>query len=104
MKQITISLEELTNDNGDGGLEIIIPGSIGGREAHDDCPIFIEYYEGKIHVRIWDLTEEPIDIPLNDISELLKIRRFELKEMPMYINHENECIREVAEERLKTGE
>jgi hypothetical protein len=64
MKQITVTAQELNNDEGNGGLEVIIPGAEGNPEEEFDCPLFVEYYKGKLRVVIWDGSSEPQIIPI----------------------------------------
>jgi hypothetical protein len=66
-KQILITPEELDNNGGEGGLEIIIPGTKTSPEDDptNPCPVFIEYYEGKIRVHIWTGNSDPQTIVLN---------------------------------------
>ena len=64
MIQIHITEHELENTNGSGGLEIIIPGTIGNPQETLACPVFIEKYEGKIRVVVWNGDQDPTIIPL----------------------------------------
>ena len=47
---IIVTLKELDNNEGSGGLEIAIPGTLGDPTADpkNPIPVFIEYYEGKL--------------------------------------------------------
>lgn len=66
--QITITAKELNNDNGDGGLEVIIPGAEGNPEETIDCPIFVEYYNKELRVVIWDGNSDPQIIPIKNFK------------------------------------
>lgn len=68
-KQLEISLEDLNNDNGSGGLEIIIPGVIGNPQDANNSPIFIEYYKGELRIAIWDNTQDPQIIPIKHLKK-----------------------------------
>jgi hypothetical protein len=63
-----ISRKDLKNDEGSGGLEIYIPGVLGDPSDGSDvpCSVFIEEYEGKVWVRIWDGKQDPTSICLTD--------------------------------------
>ena len=56
MIRLELSLKDLDNNSGNGGLEIAIPGTVGDPTADpkNPIPIFIEYYEGKLRVLIWN--------------------------------------------------
>lgn len=60
MKQITVTLKELDNQSGSGGLEIIIPEAKGNPadDPKKPIPVFIEYYDKKLQVHIWDGTSQ----------------------------------------------
>ena len=64
MKKIILTQENLENTNGEGGVEIHIPGAIGNPTDTNNCPIFIEKYEGEIRVCIWNGEEDPTIIPI----------------------------------------
>jgi hypothetical protein len=66
--QLHLTKKELDNNSGSGGLEIYIPSVIASPTDAPDkkCPIFIEYYEGQIHVRVWDGKEDPTTITLTN--------------------------------------
>ena len=69
MVQVTITSKELNNDNGGGGLEVIIPGAEGDPTAGDlNCPLFVEYYNGELRVVIWDGSDEPQIIPIKNFK------------------------------------
>ena len=61
MIQLQLSLKDLDNNEGSGGLEIAIPGTVGDPTAdpRNPIPIFIEYYEGKLRVLIWNGNQDP---------------------------------------------
>ena len=65
-KQVSLTLEDLKNDNGEGGLEIIIPGTKTSPEDDPDnpCPVFIEYYKGQLRVHVWTGNSDPQTINL----------------------------------------
>ena len=58
---ISVTLKDLDNNQGSGGLEITIPGTLGDPTADSKKPIlvFIEYYEGKLRVLIWNGDPDP---------------------------------------------
>ena len=58
---LNVSLKELDNNGGNGGLEIVIPGTVGDPTADpkNPIPVFIEYYEGKLRVLIWNGDQDP---------------------------------------------
>lgn len=59
--QIIVNKKVLENSNSDGGLEIIIDGVKGDAagDPSNPCPIFIEYYKGEYRVLIWNNTQDP---------------------------------------------
>lgn len=59
-RKITISKEELDNNQGGGGLEIRIPGFKNNPAAINDGQIFIEFYQGKISVHVWYGEQDPV--------------------------------------------
>ena len=63
--QLRLTKEELNK-----GLEISIPGVLANPtdEPGKECPIFIEYYEGKVRVHVWDRKENPTTIILTNRS------------------------------------
>ena len=65
MITISVTEKELNNDNGNGGVEIHIPGTSANPTDVSKCPIFIEQYKGQIRVAIWNGSEKPQIIPLN---------------------------------------
>ena len=54
--QLRITKEDINNNHGNGGLEISILGVVGNptEDPGKECPIFIEYYKGKVLVHVWD--------------------------------------------------
>lgn len=61
VKQVRVSLKDLNNDEGSGGLEIIIPEALGDPmgDPSNSIPIFIEYYKGDLRVLIWNGEQDP---------------------------------------------
>lgn len=59
--QVKVNKKILDNNQGGGGLEIIIDGVKGDPtcDPKNPCPIFIEYYKGEIRVLIWNNTQDP---------------------------------------------
>ena len=56
--QLKISQHELDNSQGSGGLEIVIEGCTGDpMEKKPGTSVFIENYEGKVQVHVWDGTQ-----------------------------------------------
>jgi hypothetical protein len=69
MFTLKVSAKSLNNDNGGGGLEIIIPGATGNPEDGDlNCPVFIEHYHGELRVIIWDGSPEPTIVPIKNYN------------------------------------
>jgi hypothetical protein len=70
--QLRLTKEDLNNnqDKSSGGLEISIPGVLANPTdaPGKECPIFIEYYEGKVLVHVWDGKEDPTTITLTNRS------------------------------------
>jgi hypothetical protein len=66
--QLRLTKENLDNHDGNGGLEISIPGlqELPGSIYGKECPIFIEYYEGKVLIHVWDGKEDPTTITLTN--------------------------------------
>jgi cadmium resistance protein CadD (predicted permease) len=63
--QIKLDKKDLMN-----GVEIVIPGTIGNPADPIDvnCPIYIELYEGKILVHIWNGDQDPVTTELKTKS------------------------------------
>jgi hypothetical protein len=62
VKSIKVTLKELDNNEGSGGLEIYIPGTVGDPSADDPknaLPIFIEYYKGELRLLLWNGDSDP---------------------------------------------
>lgn len=56
--QLKLTKKELDNNNGSGGLEIKVAGYTGDpQEISPGTAVFIEYYEGKLQVHVWDGTQ-----------------------------------------------
>lgn len=68
MRQIRTSINELDNNNGSGGIEILIPGALGNPNDVIPTPIFLEYYEGKVMLRVWNGKDDP------DVSIEIKLK------------------------------
>ena len=62
--------KNLDNNKGGGGLEIRVPGFKGNPECPDEAQIFIEYYEGKLRVHVWNGEADPNTVELE--QELCK--------------------------------
>jgi hypothetical protein len=60
-KRVRVTLKELDNNEGSGGLEIEIPGTLGDPTADpkNPIPIFIEYYKEELRVLIWNGDTDP---------------------------------------------
>jgi len=58
--RIELAIEDIDNNKGGAGLEIRVPGFKGSPESPDDGQIFIEYYEGKVRVHVWNGDQDPI--------------------------------------------
>jgi hypothetical protein len=61
MKPIKLKLtkKQLNNNGGSGGLEVKISGCIGDpAEKRPGTSLFLEFYEGKVQVHIWDGTSQ----------------------------------------------
>jgi hypothetical protein len=54
--KIVLRKEEICSDDG-GGLEIAVEGFLGDTGAIP-TQIFVEYYQGKLAVRVWDGSSE----------------------------------------------
>jgi hypothetical protein len=52
--------EDLNNDAGGKGLEIKVPGFLGNPECPEGGQIFIEIYEGKLRVHVWNGESDPV--------------------------------------------
>jgi hypothetical protein len=58
----TYNHNELVNEVGGRGLEIHVPGFLGNPEAPEDGQIFIEVYEGKLRVHVWNGESDPTTV------------------------------------------
>ena len=59
-RQIELNSEYIDNNEGGGGFSIRVPGFKANPECPDDGQIFIEYYEGKVRVHVWNGDQNPI--------------------------------------------
>lgn len=61
VKAIKVTLKELDNNEGNGGLEINIPGTLGDPSADpkNPIPLFIEYYKGELRLLLWNGDTDP---------------------------------------------
>lgn len=61
VKTIETTLTELNNDLGNGGLEIVIPGTLADPTADpkNSIPVFIEYYKGELRLLLWNGNIDP---------------------------------------------
>ncbi|MBE3144071.1 MAG: hypothetical protein IMZ61_09135 [Planctomycetes bacterium] len=56
--RLKISQQELDRLSGNGGLEIVIEGCTGDPlEKEPGTSVYIEKYEGKVQVHVWDGTQ-----------------------------------------------
>lgn len=73
---LIVTKEEINNDGGGAGLEIRFPGFKGNPQAPDDGQVFIEYYEDKIQVHVWNgegdyptrNAEDPVTVKIKEIK------------------------------------
>ena len=65
--QVIVNKRDLDNNKGGGGLEIIIEGVKGDptSDINKPCPIFIEFYKGEVRVLVWNNTQDPQVIVLD---------------------------------------
>jgi hypothetical protein len=57
--KLRLTQKELVNQGGDGGLEISIESCVGDpQEKSPGTAVFIEKYDGKIQVHVWDGNEQ----------------------------------------------
>ena len=63
--ELQLLSKNLDNNAGGGGLAILVPGFKGNPECPTDAQIFIEYYEGKIRVHVWNGSSDPVTTELN---------------------------------------
>lgn len=66
---LTIDKEEIDNNEGSAGFEIKIPGFNGNPDSPEEGQIFIEYYEGKIKVHVWNGESDPITTEIEKDEE-----------------------------------
>ena len=64
VKQLEISLKDLDNNDGDGGLEILIPEALSSPE-NEGIPIFIEYFKGQLRLLVWNGEKDPEIVNIN---------------------------------------
>ncbi len=67
LKKCIVSKEEIDNNGGGGGIEIKIPGFKGNPQCPHEGQIFIEYYEGKIAVHVWNGDADPETIKIEKV-------------------------------------
>lgn len=103
-KKVRVTLEELKNDEGGCGLEIYIPGTKANLYEKEACPIFVEYYDGKLRVLIWDETTEPQVITLKIKPEYEAVMNAAPDKLPLLMDVKDEDARELLKSRLKNME
>lgn len=59
MIQLKLENKELDNNHGGGGVEIRVPGLKGNPVCPEEGQIFLEIYQGKMRVLVWNGSEEP---------------------------------------------
>jgi hypothetical protein len=66
---IKINVDETTIDNTNGGkgIEIKVDGYKGNPECPDEAQIFIEVYEGKLRVHVWNGNNDPETIEIDKL-------------------------------------
>ena len=66
--KIFLNKEDLEND-GDGGLEIVIKGCVGNPTdvPPNNAVIFVERYIGNVLVHIWNGEQDPTTITLREV-------------------------------------
>jgi hypothetical protein len=64
--KLELVTKNLDNNAGGGGLEILVPGFKGNPECPDEAQIFIEYYEGKLRVHVWNGDPDPTTVELEE--------------------------------------
>ena len=64
-KVLEFLAKNLDNNAGGGGLEIKFPGFTGNPECPDEAQVFIEYYEEKMRVHVWNGESNPTTTELN---------------------------------------
>jgi hypothetical protein len=64
-KYLEFLAKNLDNNQGGGGLEIKFPGFIGNPECTDEAQLFVEFYEEKLRVHVWNGNSDPITTELN---------------------------------------
>ena len=69
MKKINFSHKELDNNQGSGGVEIRVDGYKNNPQCPDEAQIFIEIYEGKLRVHVWNGKQEPHSILIDPLEE-----------------------------------
>ena len=60
MKKLILSPHSLDNNEGGGGLEIEVLGYKGDIEGDHQTNVFLEIYEGKLRVHVWNGNQDPI--------------------------------------------
>jgi hypothetical protein len=63
--QTTIPPADLNNDNGGGGLEIRVPGYKNSSEDPHGAQIFIEEYQKKLRVHVWNGNDDPTTVEID---------------------------------------
>jgi hypothetical protein len=63
-KVLEFLAKNLDNNAGGGGLEIKFPGFVGNPECPDEAQLFVEYYEEKLRVHVWNGNNDPVTTEL----------------------------------------
>ena len=57
--KISLDKKDIENKDGGRGVEIVIEGCVGDpAEKFPGTAVFIEHYEGKVQVHVWDGTQQ----------------------------------------------
>jgi len=67
LTKLTIQKDVLNNNAGGGGLEIKVPGFKNNPESPEEGQIFIEFYDGKLRVHVWNGEQNPITTDIEEI-------------------------------------
>ena len=68
-RQIELSMKDVDNNKGGGGFSIKIPGFKANPACPDDGQVFIEFYDGKLRVHVWNGDQDPTSIIIDKEEE-----------------------------------
>jgi len=68
--KITLDNNDIANDcGGGGGIEISVKGFKASKQDYEQVQVFIERYDGKTQIHVWNNTNDPVTFILEKDKE-----------------------------------